>query len=90
MLHSFVLVRVEFNRLFTLDFFKAVLASFKEGPQKIYIGDGVYADPVLMYQDGEWIILPWTFPDFRTGLYNGDLSVIRGIYRKKRRSLEST
>jgi hypothetical protein len=40
-----------------IDYFKAVLASFKEGPQKIYLGRGVYADPVLMFEDGEWRIL---------------------------------
>ncbi|MBN2183741.1 MAG: DUF4416 family protein [Candidatus Krumholzibacteriota bacterium] len=69
-----------------IDFFKAVLASFKEGPQKIYIGEGVYADPVLMYQEGRWITLPWTFPDFKKGLYMDDLSAIRDIYKKKRRT----
>ena len=68
-----------------IDFFKVVLASFKEGPQKIYIGEGVYADPVLMYQDGKWITLPWTFPDFKKGLYTDDLNAIRDIYKKKRK-----
>ncbi len=69
-----------------IDYFKAVLASFKEGPQKIYLGEGVYADPVLMFQDGKWITLPWTFPDFKKGLYMDDLAAIRDLYKKKRKT----
>lgn len=68
-----------------IDYFKAVLASFKEGPQKIYLGRGVYADPVLMFEDGEWRILPWSFPDFREGLYMEEFGDIRRIYREQRR-----
>jgi len=69
-----------------IDYFKAVLASFKEGPQKIYLGQGVYADPVLMYQDGAWNVLPWSFPDFRTGRYTEDFDAIRKLYRAARRA----
>ncbi len=68
-----------------IDYFKTVLASFKEGPQKIYLGAGVYADPVLMYQDGAWNVLPWTFPDFRDGRYMDDFDAIRRLYRAARR-----
>lgn len=67
-----------------LDFFKLVLASFKEGPQKIFLGDGVWADPVLMYQDGAFHELPWTFPDFKAGTYTDDLAAIRRLYKKAR------
>jgi hypothetical protein len=67
-----------------LDFFKLVLASFKEGPQKIYLGGGVWADPVMTYQDGAFHDLPWSFPDFRAGTYTGDLLSIRRLYKKAR------
>jgi len=70
-----------------IDYFKAVLASFKEGPQKIYLGRGVYADPVLMFEDHEWRILPWSFPDFREGLYMEEFSAIRRIYKEQRREI---
>jgi hypothetical protein len=70
-----------------IDYFKAVLASFKEGPQKIYLGSGVYADPVLMFEDHEWRVLPWSFPDFRKGLYMDEFGEIRRIYREQRRGL---
>ena len=70
-----------------IDYFKAVLASFKEGPQKIYLGRGVYADPVLMFEDHEWRTLPWSFPDFKEGLYMEEFAEIRRIYREQRRGV---
>ena len=70
-----------------IDYFKAVLASFKEGPQKIYLGRGVYADPVLMFEDHEWRILPWSFPDFREKLYMEEFGAIRRIYKEQRRGV---
>jgi len=68
-----------------VDFFKVVLASFKEGPQKIYLGEGVYADPVLMFHEGRFKPFEWSFPDFRAGTYMEDLRAIRAIYRQARR-----
>ncbi len=68
-----------------MDFFKVVLASFKEGPQKIYVGGGVYADPVLMFHEGRFKPFEWSFPDFKAGMYTEDLQAIRAIYRRARR-----
>jgi hypothetical protein len=68
-----------------MDYFKIVLASFKEGPQKIYLGRGVYADPILMFFEGEFGSLPWTFPDFKSGAYREDFRAIRALYKKARR-----
>ncbi|MCK4236757.1 MAG: DUF4416 family protein [Candidatus Krumholzibacteria bacterium] len=69
-----------------IDYFKVVLASFKEGPQKIYLGKGVYADPVLLYQSGAFEPLPWSFPDLKQGIYMEDFKAIRAIYREARRA----
>jgi hypothetical protein len=68
-----------------IDYFKLVLASFKEGPQKIYLGEGVWADPVLLFENGAWRPLPWSFPDFRAGTYEDELCAIRHAYRLQRR-----
>ena len=70
-----------------LDFYKVVLASFKVGPQKIYIGDGVYADPVLMYSQGSFSPFPWSFPDFKKGLYNKEFLKIRKVYKNNLKEL---
>jgi hypothetical protein len=69
-----------------MDYFKVVLASFKQGPQKIYMDEGVYSDPVMLYQHGAFTYLPWTFPDFKSGIYDEDLVTVRRIYRDARRS----
>jgi hypothetical protein len=68
-----------------MDYYKIILASFKEGPQKVYLGRGVYADPILLFFEGEYGPLPWTFPDFKSGAYREDFREIRAIYKKARR-----
>ena len=68
-----------------MDYHKVVLASFTQGPQKIYLDEGVYADPLMLFQHGEFVSLPWTFPDFKSGYYTSDLTAIRKIYKEARR-----
>jgi hypothetical protein len=70
-----------------LDYFKLVLASFKEGPQKIYLGRMVFADMILLYESGDFRVLPWTFPDFAGGRYMDYLRTVREAYRIERRSI---
>ena len=60
-----------------LDPDKLVLASFKPGPRKIYLGEGVWADMVLGYSKGGFDPIPWTFADFKSGRYNPSLGIIR-------------
>ncbi len=41
-----------------------VLATGKNYSHRIYIGDGIYADLTLMYHNGGFRTLPWTYPDY--------------------------
>jgi hypothetical protein len=66
-----------------LDHNKIVLASFKGAGQKIYLGDCVWADFIARYRSGRYQPFDWTFPDFKDGRYDLELSKIRAIYRKQ-------
>lgn len=70
-----------------LDHHKVVLASFKERGNKIYLGSGVWADMTLFFRKGSVDPLPWSFPDFKAGLYDGNLLDIRKVYRAQMRRM---
>lgn len=56
---------------------KVVLASTKNRSQRIYLGDGIYAEVTLNYKGGKWEPLPWTYPDFKTQLAQDFLTRLR-------------
>ncbi len=41
-----------------------VLATAKNYSHRIYIGRRIYADLTLIYKDGRFRALPWTYPDY--------------------------
>ena len=69
-----------------LDFHKLVLASTKEGPTKIYLDRGIWADMTLRYAGGRFEAFPWTFPDFADGRYDAFFLALRNRYRNARRA----
>jgi hypothetical protein len=66
-----------------IDHFKFVLFSGKHGGHKIAILQGTYADMLLRYEKNKWHPFPWTFPDFKNGTYDKDLTEVRNIYKKQ-------
>ncbi len=56
-----------------------VLASTKSYAHRVYLGDGVYAEPTLLYRSGRWEPLPWTYPDYRTDACHLVLSRLREL-----------
>ena len=60
-----------------LDLNKLVLLSGKEGPQKIYLGGGIWADLNLIRKAGRFEALPWTFPDLRESRYHSFFERVR-------------
>jgi hypothetical protein len=52
-----------------LDLGKLVLASLKEAPDKIYMGEGVWAHTCLIYREGGFTAPDHSFPDFHDGRF---------------------
>ena len=45
---------------------RVILATTKSASHRIPIGDQMYAEITLLYQKGQYQILPWTYPDYAT------------------------
>ena len=60
-----------------LDLHKVVLLSGKEGPQKIYLGGGIWSDLNLIRKAGRFEALPWTFQDLRENRYHSFFERVR-------------
>jgi hypothetical protein len=57
-----------------------VLATGKNYSHRIYIGQGIYADLTLIYRDGEYQCLPWTYPDYAADSMRRFLMQVRNKY----------
>ncbi len=42
-----------------------ILASTKNYSHRIYICSGIYAEVTMIFQKGQFQVLPWTYPDYR-------------------------
>jgi Domain of unknown function (DUF4416) len=43
-----------------------VLATTKGFAHRLYLGNGIYGDLTLMFENGSYRSLPWTYPDYRS------------------------
>lgn len=66
-----------------LDFSKLVLASAKDFSHRIYLNKGIYAEITLIYREGEYRAVEWTFPDYACLSYREIFRQIRGIYESQ-------
>ncbi len=57
-----------------------VLATGKNFTHRIYIGQGIYADLTLIYQQGAFRTLPWTYPDYADKRLIDFLTLVRRKY----------
>jgi len=55
------------------------LASTKDAPHRIYLGEGIFAELTLVYQSGGFQALPWTYPDYAA-------SGVRALLEDERRT----
>ncbi|MEJ5360389.1 MAG: DUF4416 family protein [Desulfobacterales bacterium] len=57
-----------------------VLATGKPAAHRIYLGSGIYADLALIYREGGFRALPWTYPDYAAEPLRGFLEAVRARY----------
>ena len=62
---------------------KLILASTKNFYHRIHIGEGIYAEVTMHWEERKWKTFPWTFPDFRTGHYDSFFTALRRVYRQQ-------
>lgn len=60
-----------------LDGARLVLASTKDNAHRIYLGEGIFAEVTLCRRKNAWVGFPYTFPDFRSGVYDAFLDDVR-------------
>ena len=58
-----------------------VLATGKNFAHRIHTGKGIYADLTLIWQNGNYRELPWTYPDYARENVLGFLGTVRDRFR---------
>jgi len=65
-----------------------VLATTKGYSHRIYLGEGIFADLTLLYENGTYRPLQWTYPDYGgdelIGLLNRWRERYKGLLRCRR------
>lgn len=62
-----------------------VLATGKNYSHRVYLGCGVFADLALVFRDGDYRPLPWTYPDYAGDEIRAFLRAVREEQRALRR-----
>ncbi|MGQ9749476.1 DUF4416 family protein [Desulfosoma sp.] len=64
---------------------RLVLATGKNAAHRIPLRDGIYADLTLLYREGAYRPLPWTYPDYAQEATRRFFGLLRGILTARRR-----
>lgn len=62
-----------------------ILATGKNYGHRVYLRDGVFADLTLVYRKGEYLPLPWTYPDYASPAIRAFLAQVREGLREGRK-----
>ena len=68
---------------------RLVLASGKNYAHRIYLGQGIFADLTLIYQDKDYRPLAWTYPDYAEPEIRAWLRALRQKYLYQLRTKDS-
>jgi hypothetical protein len=62
---------------------KLILASTKDFAHRIYIRDGIFAEITMGFRGDAWVSHDFTFPDFKSGMYDEFLKKARDWHLRK-------
>lgn len=62
---------------------KFMLATTKDNAHRIYLGDGIFAETTLRFQDGQFEPWPWTYADYREPAVLQFLNDAREEFRRR-------
>lgn len=68
---------------------KFMLATTKDQAHRIYLGQKIFAEVTLRYEDGEYVPWPWTYADYREPFVRDFLNQAREYYKSRLRHLQS-
>ncbi len=68
---------------------KFILASTKNGPARIYLKDGIYAEITLRFIKKTFCPLEWTYQNYQSELYIVFLNKVREEYKKQIKNYSS-
>lgn len=57
-----------------------ILATGKNYSHRVYLSEGIYADLTLIFQEGSYQPLPWTYPDYRSEEVVSLMNAVRKKY----------
>jgi hypothetical protein len=67
---------------------RLILASTKDNGRRIPLSDGIYAEITLIYVEGSFQPVPWTYPDYRSDFYLDAMKEIRDIFRAQLKQIQ--
>lgn len=70
-----------------VDMHKVVLASTKDAGQRIYLSSGIYGEATLLYHDGDFHGLPYTYSDYLWPAVCAFFTQLRAVYLQQLRQL---
>lgn len=65
---------------------KVVLSTFKDYSHRLYLGRSVYAEVTLIYREGSFQPLPWTYPDYKCERVIEFFNKARSLYKERLRA----
>ncbi len=66
-----------------------ILATTKGHAHRIYMGEGIYEEITLLFHQGAYKPLPWTYPDYRTPRVLDFLNEVRETCHRQMAALEN-